>query len=113
MSRHDARYRRPERLPCQGEGMHFVGVDLAWGERRPTGVAALDAAGRLVHVSAQTDDASIVAALAPYVEGPCLVAVDAPLEGYAARAAQALAPWRRAEVDRVVRDELLPRLLSR
>jgi predicted RNase H-like nuclease/ppGpp synthetase/RelA/SpoT-type nucleotidyltranferase len=64
---------------CQGEVMHFVGVDLAWGGRRPTGVAALDAHGRLVHVSARTDDAAIVATLAPYVEGPCLVALDAPL----------------------------------
>jgi predicted RNase H-like nuclease/ppGpp synthetase/RelA/SpoT-type nucleotidyltranferase len=59
--------------------MHFVGVDLAWGERSPTGVGVLDDNGRLVHVSARTDDASIVAALTPYVEGPCLVAVDAPL----------------------------------
>ncbi|MCE0487916.1 DUF429 domain-containing protein [Ornithinimicrobium sediminis] len=59
--------------------MHYVGVDLAWGERKPTGVAVLDAAGRLVHVSAQTTDASIVTAVTPYVQGPCLVAVDAPL----------------------------------
>jgi predicted RNase H-like nuclease/ppGpp synthetase/RelA/SpoT-type nucleotidyltranferase len=59
--------------------MHFVGVDLAWGEKRPTGIAVLDDAGRLVHVSAQSDDASIISALAPYVDGPCLVAVDAPL----------------------------------
>jgi predicted RNase H-like nuclease/ppGpp synthetase/RelA/SpoT-type nucleotidyltranferase len=59
--------------------MHYVGVDLAWGERKPTGVAVLDAAGRLVHVSAQTTDASIVTAVTPFVQGPCLVAVDAPL----------------------------------
>ncbi|MDX6302182.1 MAG: hypothetical protein QOF53_3396, partial [Nocardioidaceae bacterium] len=59
--------------------MYFVGVDLAWGEKRPTGIAVLDDGGRLVHVSAQGDDASIVSALAPYVDGPCLVAVDAPL----------------------------------
>ncbi|HYO38037.1 MAG TPA: DUF429 domain-containing protein [Nocardioidaceae bacterium] len=58
---------------------HFVGVDLAWGDRSPTGVAVLDAGGRLLHVSAQSDDASVLAALAPYVDGPCLVAVDAPL----------------------------------
>jgi predicted RNase H-like nuclease/ppGpp synthetase/RelA/SpoT-type nucleotidyltranferase len=58
---------------------HFVGVDLAWGELRPTGVAVLDADGRLLHVSAQGDDASIQAVLAPYVAGPCLVAMDAPL----------------------------------
>jgi predicted RNase H-like nuclease/ppGpp synthetase/RelA/SpoT-type nucleotidyltranferase len=59
--------------------MHFAGVDLAWGEKKPTGVAVLDADGRLVHLSAQGDDESIVAALAPYVEGACLVAIDAPL----------------------------------
>src|SRR6195952_445072 len=59
--------------------MHFVGVDLAWGERSPTGLAVLDADGHLVHLSAQTTDDTIVAALAPYVESRCLVAIDAPL----------------------------------
>lgn len=60
-------------------GMHFVGIDLAWGEKNPTGVAILDSAGRLLHVSAQTTDETIVAALKPYVSGDCLVAIDAPL----------------------------------
>ena len=59
--------------------MHFVGVDLAWGEKRPTGLAVLDANGRLLHLSAQTTDETITAALSPYVEGNCLVAIDAPL----------------------------------
>jgi predicted RNase H-like nuclease/ppGpp synthetase/RelA/SpoT-type nucleotidyltranferase len=59
--------------------MYFVGVDLAWGEKGNTGVAVLDAGGRLVHVSAAKDDGAIVAALTPYVEGDCLVAIDAPL----------------------------------
>ena len=59
--------------------MYFVGVDLAWGIRQPTGLAAMDADGRLVHVSAVRTDEEIVAALAPYVEGDCLVAIDAPL----------------------------------
>ncbi|MFI2708419.1 DUF429 domain-containing protein, partial [Nocardioides sp. CER28] len=59
--------------------MYFVGVDLAWGERRPTGLAVLDEAGRLVHVSQAMHDDEIVAALAPYVENDCLVAIDAPL----------------------------------
>ncbi len=58
--------------------MHFVGIDLAWGEKRPTGVAVLDTRGRLVHVSAQSTDESIVAALAPYSKA-ALVAIDAPL----------------------------------
>lgn len=59
--------------------MYFVGIDLAWGERNPTGVAVLDADGRLVHVSAQTTDETIVAALEPFREEPVLVAIDAPL----------------------------------
>jgi len=59
--------------------VHHVGVDLAWGERKPTGVAVLDADGQLVHVSAVSKDAEIAATLAPYVEGSCLVAIDAPL----------------------------------
>lgn len=59
--------------------MHFVGIDLAWGERNPTGLAVLDDAGRLVHVSTVRTDDQVVEALAPYVEGRCLVAVDAPL----------------------------------
>lgn len=59
--------------------MYFVGVDLAWGERKPTGLAVLDAAGRLVHVSAATTEDEIVAALQPFTEGDCLVAIDAPL----------------------------------
>ena len=59
--------------------MHFVGVDLAWGQEKPTGLAVLDDDGHLIHVSAQHRDEAIESALAPYVEGDCLVAVDAPL----------------------------------
>jgi glycosyltransferase involved in cell wall biosynthesis len=43
--------------------------------------------------------------------GPALrAALDAPQPGYAERAAEALRPWRREAVDRVVAEELLPRL---
>lgn len=59
--------------------MHYVGIDLAWGERRPTGVAVLDANGTLLAISAVRTDEEIEAALASYVEGECLVAIDAPL----------------------------------
>ncbi|WP_293240384.1 bifunctional ribonuclease/(p)ppGpp synthase [Mycolicibacterium sp.] len=59
--------------------MHFVGLDLAWGERKPTGVAVLDDAGKLLHLGVAQDDASIKAAITPYVQGDCLVAFDAPL----------------------------------
>jgi predicted RNase H-like nuclease/ppGpp synthetase/RelA/SpoT-type nucleotidyltranferase len=56
-----------------------IGVDLAWGVRRPTGIAVLDDSGRLVHVSTARTDEEIISALAPYVEDECLVAFDAPL----------------------------------
>ncbi|WP_043497817.1 DUF429 domain-containing protein [Georgenia sp. SUBG003] len=59
--------------------MHYVGIDLAWGEVRPSGVAVLDDDGRLVHLSAQDTDEAILAVLAPYRESPVLVAIDAPL----------------------------------
>ena len=40
------------------------------------------------------------------------VALDEPLPGYAARAAELLAPFRRDAVDRVVAEQLLPALLD-
>jgi hypothetical protein len=40
-------------------------------------------------------------------------ALDDPRDGYAARADELLAPWRREAVDAVVREQLLPRLVSR
>jgi predicted RNase H-like nuclease/ppGpp synthetase/RelA/SpoT-type nucleotidyltranferase len=59
--------------------VYFVGVDLAWGERKPTGIAVVDDTGLLVHVGGAQDDASIKTAIAPYIQGDCLVAFDAPL----------------------------------
>ena len=59
--------------------MYFIGVDLAWGDRKPTGLAVLDPQGRLVHVSAAQTDEEILDALKPYTAGDCLVAIDAPL----------------------------------
>jgi predicted RNase H-like nuclease/ppGpp synthetase/RelA/SpoT-type nucleotidyltranferase len=59
--------------------MHFVGVDLAWAARQPTGLAVLDDDGCLVHISTARTDDEIVEALGPYVERECLVAIDAPL----------------------------------
>lgn len=59
--------------------MRYVGVDLAWGDRNRTGLAVLDEAGRLLHVATSTTDEAIAGALAPHLDGPCLVAIDAPL----------------------------------
>ena len=44
--------------------------------------------------------------------GPAIrAALDDPAAGYAERAAELLAPWRPEAVDRVVAEELLPRLI--
>ncbi len=59
--------------------MFHIGVDLAWGMKRPTGLAVVDDSGRLVHVSAVRTDEEILAELAPYADQDCLVAMDAPL----------------------------------
>jgi predicted RNase H-like nuclease/ppGpp synthetase/RelA/SpoT-type nucleotidyltranferase len=59
--------------------VHYIGIDLAWGSRNPTGLAVLDADGVLVHVSTVHTDEEIAEALTPYVDGPCLAGIDAPL----------------------------------
>ncbi|OBK24333.1 GTP pyrophosphokinase [Mycobacterium asiaticum] len=59
--------------------MYFAGVDLAWAGRNPTGVAVVDDDGVLISVCAVRDDADVLAALRPYVQGDCLVGFDAPL----------------------------------
>ena len=59
--------------------MHFVGLDLAWGEKNQTGVAAIDSDGRLLHVGAAQDDTSIIDAIATFTGDECIVAFDAPL----------------------------------
>ncbi len=59
--------------------MFHIGIDLSWRARRPTGLAVVDDDGRLVHLSAVRTDQEILAALAPYADAPCLVAIDAPL----------------------------------
>ena len=47
----------------QGDPVHYVGIDLAWGEKKPTGVAVIDADARLLHVGAVLGDEEIEAAL--------------------------------------------------
>ncbi|HSK34333.1 MAG TPA: DUF429 domain-containing protein [Propionicimonas sp.] len=59
--------------------MNFIGIDLAWGERAPSGLAVLDEDGALVHLSRGTADQQIAEALGDYVAGDCLVGIDAPL----------------------------------
>lgn len=59
--------------------MHFVGVDLAWGPRNQTGLAALDDDGVLLDLTRVGGDAEILDWTAPYTRGPCVVALDAPV----------------------------------
>ncbi|QIG45180.1 DUF429 domain-containing protein [Nocardioides anomalus] len=57
----------------------YLGIDLAWGERQPTGLAVLDDDARLVHVSAVRTDEQILAALEPWLGPDCVAGIDAPL----------------------------------
>jgi predicted RNase H-like nuclease/ppGpp synthetase/RelA/SpoT-type nucleotidyltranferase len=59
--------------------VHYLGIDLAWGLSRPTGLAVLDETGRLEHLSAVRTDDEIAETLAPFSAGPCLAGIDAPL----------------------------------
>ena len=62
----------------------IVGLDLAWGERRPDGVCVLDATtnGATVHsVQLAQGDAALLALIdALPAKAPALLAVDAPLQ---------------------------------
>lgn len=60
-------------------GVHFIGIDLAWGERSPSGIAVLAEDGTLVRLSSATSDDSVAVALAPYLDEDCIVGIDAPL----------------------------------
>jgi len=59
--------------------VHYIGIDLAWGDKQPTGLAVIDDDARLLFVSAVRTDDEIEAALAAYVAGDCLAAIDAPI----------------------------------
>lgn len=59
--------------------MRYVGIDLAWAGRQPTGLAALDEQGRLLDMTAVRGDDEIDSWLGGQADGPCLVAVDAPV----------------------------------
>jgi len=57
----------------------FLGIDLAWGQRARTGVAAVDDAGRLVSVDSVLTDDDILTWVAAQPGQPVVVAIDAPL----------------------------------
>ncbi|WP_427384171.1 DUF429 domain-containing protein [Janibacter sp. G56] len=55
-------------------------MGLPADDDKPTGLAVLDEDGRLIHVSSQPTFDDVLATLAPWTSGPCVVAVDAPLQ---------------------------------
>jgi predicted RNase H-like nuclease len=59
--------------------VRFVGVDLAWGGRRPSGVAVLDPGGVVVDEGWATSDEELSGVLAAHDRGGAVVALDAPL----------------------------------
>ena len=63
----------------QTTAVHYVGIDLAWGEKNPTGLAVLDQDAGLLYLSAVRTDDEIVAALTPYLDAPLVAGIDAPL----------------------------------
>lgn len=57
----------------------YLGIDLAWGERNRTGLAALDPGGVLVaSTSVRTDD-ELAGFVEQHAPGEVVVAIDAPL----------------------------------
>jgi predicted RNase H-like nuclease len=59
--------------------MNFIGVDLAWGPKNRTGLAALDSNGRLVESLSLLTEAEILSFLDRNLPDDGVVAVDAPL----------------------------------
>jgi predicted RNase H-like nuclease len=59
--------------------VRFVGIDLAWGGRRPSGVAVLDPDGAVVAEGWVTADDEVLGFLAEHDRGGAVVALDAPL----------------------------------
>jgi predicted RNase H-like nuclease len=59
--------------------MRFVGVDLAWGGRRPSGLVALDSQGMVVDEGWAVADEEILGFLGAHDRDGAVVALDAPL----------------------------------
>jgi predicted RNase H-like nuclease len=57
----------------------IVGIDLAWGTRARTGIAVLGPTGELIALESVHTDDEIDAVISPFIGGPCVVGLDAPL----------------------------------
>lgn len=63
----------------QSGPVHYIGVDLAWGEKNATGLAVLDDEARLLRLTTVRTDEEVLTELDEFLHDPCLVAIDAPL----------------------------------
>jgi predicted RNase H-like nuclease len=59
--------------------LRFLGIDLAWGDRNRTGLAAVDGTGRLVASTSVIDDDEIAGFVSTHGVGTLVAAIDAPL----------------------------------
>jgi predicted RNase H-like nuclease len=59
--------------------MRFIGLDLAWAGKHPSGLAALDEGGSVVGESLGTSDDEIAAFIGEHDHGGAVLAIDAPL----------------------------------
>lgn len=59
--------------------MRYLGVDLAWGEKKRTGLAVLGSDGALLSSTAVRTDDEIAAFVEEHASGPVVTAIDAPL----------------------------------
>lgn len=57
----------------------YAGLDLAWSARNASGIAVVDAAGRLLQSATVRSDDDVAAWLAPHLDHLAVVAIDAPL----------------------------------
>ncbi|TGO05167.1 DUF429 domain-containing protein [Serinibacter arcticus] len=71
----------PPSAPNDGAdpGARYAGLDLAWSARNASGIAVVDAAGRLLESSTVGSDDDVAAWLAPHLDHLAVVAIDAPL----------------------------------
>ena len=59
--------------------MRFIGLDLAWGERNPSGLAAIDRGGNVVAEGIATTEAEIAAFVSAHDAEGAVLGLDAPL----------------------------------
>src|SRR6266545_3983266 len=59
--------------------MRFIGVDLAWGGKNPSGLAVLDEDGKVVAEDVLIGDGEIAEFVSAHDAGGAVLALDAPL----------------------------------